>query len=58
VVVIGIKPMTGLPTFVGNDMTDSHLKLILTLDDDPEGNYDGIISKNVFKNVLLWLLED
>lgn len=31
---------------------DSHPKLILTLDDDPDGNYEGII----VKNALRWLL--
>ncbi len=34
-------------------LKDNHLKLILTLDDDPEGNYDGIITKNALR----WLLE-
>ena len=34
-------------------IADSHPKMILTLDDDPEGNFDGIVSKNA----LLWLLE-
>lgn len=35
------------------NVRDSHPKLILTLDDDPEGNYGGIVSRNALK----WLLE-
>ena len=33
-------------------ITDSHPKLILTLDDDPDGNFEGIVTRNALK----WLL--
>ena len=33
---------------------DNYVKMILTLDDDPESDHDGITRKNVQE----WLMED